>query len=65
MFDVLNVIVRIKAYVHYGFFHQKKKTFKKIIKNAFYFTKKDPFVVEVFKFLYSPLHFFFPFLFVL
>ena len=64
MFDVLNVIVRIKACVHYSFFHQKK-TFKKIIKSAFYFTKKRPFVVEVFNFLYSPLHFFFPFLFVL
>ena len=32
------------------------------IKNAFYFTKKAPFVLEIFKFLHFPFPFVFPFL---
>ena len=39
-----------------------KITFKKLLKNAFYCTKKTSFVVKVFKLLCFTLSLFFPFL---
>ena len=39
-----------------------KITFIEVIKNAFYCTKKTPFVLKIFELLYFPFLLFFPFL---
>ena len=39
-------------------FHQRKTL--KIMKNAFYFTERAPFVLEIFKFWYFPVLLFLP-----
>ena len=68
IFDVWNVITTIKAYVHdFYFFSSKIKLVDtsfncRNIKKAFYFTKKAPFVLKIFKFLHFPFPFVFPFL---
>ena len=61
-FWIYEILLRQLKFVSTFFIFTIKIKLWKIIRNASYFNKKAPFVLDVFKFLYFTLPLFFPFL---